>query len=119
MVMATASDDDHQDLSEEELGLFNVDMVNGTSPPISVTMLINGKPVKMMVDTGAAVTQLSQDIFDTLDNVAFEEADLNLATYTSETISLLGKSKVEVQYGNKKFHVEVYVTEGSRACEIG
>lgn len=38
--------------SEDELGLFNVEVVNGTTSPYYVTMRINGHPVKMMIDTG-------------------------------------------------------------------
>ena len=54
----------------------------------------------MEIDTGAAVSLISQELKDSMfPNVQLRKSSLVLRTYTAEPISVVGEIEVEVQYG--------------------
>ena len=105
--------------SDEEMGLFNIDTVGGNTPPIKINMTINKTVVELLVDTGAAVTLISEDVFRSLRDCHLEETSITLTSYTSEEIPLLGKSRVLVRYGDQEQVLTLYVAKGNRACLLG
>ena len=66
--------------------------------PITVKLEIQGKPVVMEVDKGAAVSVISEETYKELfSNLTLKEAPMGLKTYTGERIPVLGVV-VEVSY---------------------
>lgn len=69
-------------------------------------LLIEGQAIKMQVDTGAAVSLMSErDMKRVLPKVQVKKTTIVLCTYTSEPIPVLGEAPVLVKYG-----------ETSRSC---
>lgn len=84
---------DAQSDTDEEMGLFNIDTVGGNTPPIKISMKINGTVVELLVDTGAAVTLISEDVFLSLRDCQLEETSITLTSYTSEKIRVKAKCR--------------------------
>ena len=91
--------------------------------PMEVTMQLNGVPVCMQVDTGAAVSIVNRKTFDNLkngkDELVMQDNDLVLRTYTREVIRVRGKIEVEVQYGRRQVKLPLVVVEGSGPNLLG
>ena len=94
--------EEQSEREEEELGLFSVNAVEVRSPPIEISVNINGKRVKMIVDTGASVSLISEEVYRSLKQVELQDAEITLTTYTTEPIELLGKAIVKVRYEDQE-----------------
>ena len=91
--------------SEQETEPFPGDSiltVQGQSKPIIVTLELKGKSVDMEVDTGAAISLMSEAAQKKLfPQAKLQKTTLRLQTYTTaETLSVLGTLEVLVNYGN-------------------
>ncbi|XP_064486429.1 uncharacterized protein LOC135398834 isoform X2 [Ornithodoros turicata] len=83
---------------------------DGKSDPIGVTMTVNGIPLTMELDTGAAVSVISaHDFKATFGYGQFQKTDLKLRTYTGEEVAPLGVVQVQVQYNNQAASLPLYV----------
>ena len=103
---------------EFELTLFTVG--SNRNSPITVTLQINGQPVVMEVDTGAAVSLISSDMQKKyLHSVALEPSEAILTTYTGEQIPIAGKILVNVQYKEQNKDLYLYVVERDGPCLMG
>ena len=66
---------------------------------ITVDVQVNGVPLVMELDTGAAYSIIPKDALEKLfPNARLEDVDLSLATYTGERLKVLGQLSVQVQY---------------------
>ena len=64
-----------------------------------VTVMINKKNIPMEVDTGAALSLISEETFNSHFNFTeLQPTDVQLRTYSGELISALGSLDVEVEY---------------------
>ena len=107
-----------QTLDSEERVILRVG--GPPSKPITVTVEIEGKSISMEVDTGSAVSLISQDT----QKKCFPQAKLNstpvvLQTYTAESMAVLGVMVVQVKYGEYVDTHELYVVEGSGPSLLG
>ena len=69
--------------------------------PLMVDVEVNGKPLRMEVDTGAAVSVMGVSAFKRLckeDLSSLEESGLTLKTYTGELVKPEGVGKVDIRY---------------------
>ena len=90
------------------------------SPPYEVVMEINGKNVKMEIDTGAAVSIISSKTQQALfPDVTMSTASLILRSVTSEPVPLLGQLTVQVKYREYVGKHTLYVVEGNAPCLLG
>ena len=91
-----------------------------TSPPYEVVVTLNGKPVTMEIDTGAAVSIMSNQTKKALfPSEVLNKPTLNLRTFTSEPIPVLGQLTVEVRYGTYVGTHPLYVVKGSGPTLLG
>ena len=68
-----------------------------------VDVQVNGVPLIMELDTGAAYPIVSKDSWKSLlPNVKLENIDLPLATYTGEWLNMLGHMCVQVQHEDQE-----------------
>ena len=75
---------------------------NPHSTPVTVDVLVEGKPLSIVVDTGAAVSLLPESVFkDLFPDTDLQPSDMVLRTYTGESISVCGECCVNVVYGNQ------------------
>ena len=84
----------------EEFSLFTV---NGkSSKPVSVNMEVEGKPLTMIVDTGAAMSLVTSSTFkNKFQGTQLQPSDVVLTTYTGEAMEVLGEFPVTVKYGKQ------------------
>ena len=81
----------------EELQLFIVGAKSST--PIAVELTINGERLTMEVDTGAAVSLISEQTLKAIaPNATLQPSRVILKTYTEERMTVLGELQVNVQY---------------------
>ena len=103
---------------DENLGVYVVEKL--ANRPIQVELQLDGKPVTMEVDTGAAVSLISEwTLKQVLPKAAIHNTTVVLRTYTSERIPVRGELQVMVQYGNQKKRLTLYVTKGEGPCIMG
>ena len=88
--------------------------VSGKSThPIKVKLEIQGKPVDMEVDTGAAVSIISEETYKKLfPNLNLQKVPIGLKTYTGESIPVLGEIVVEVKYQKQSHQLSLIVVKG-------
>lgn len=81
--------------------------MNARSPPIVVDMEVNGRSINTEVDTGAAVSIISEEVkWQQLPFVPLQKSDVILQTYTSENLVVLGKCWVTAKYRDQSKKVE-------------
>ena len=101
-----------EETERHELSTFTVG--NKSHFPIQVELKVDGKPLTMQVDTGAAVSILAADTFRKLfPNANLHPSTLLLRTYTGETMKVLGELPVRVQYDQQgPMELELVVVQG-------
>ena len=106
---------------EEDLGIFQVNSTRGSPPPILVSARLNGCSITMEVDTGAAVSIVSEKVYQRyLKKMSpLQVTELELQTYTKEPIEVLGKCDVLVEYESQSVRGSVYVVAGKAPCLMG
>ena len=91
-----------------------------STKPIRVEVRINGKPLSMEVDTGAAVSLISyKRLKEVLPRISIKKTTVVLRTYTSEIIPIRGEVQVYVSYGEQKKKLTLYVTKEEGPCLLG
>ena len=82
--------------------MFNLEKEKKVQP-LRASVLIDGKPSSMEVDTGAALSVVSEETWKKLGkDRELEFSDVILRTYSGEVIQVLGKQTVDVQYKRPK-----------------
>ena len=106
------------DLGEYALSVANI---GDKSPrPIRVDLHMSGKPVSMELDTGAAVSVMSNQAFKKL----FPQAKLNksqliLKTYTGQIMKVVGEFPVDVRYKEQQKSLDLVIVEGGGPPLLG
>ena len=92
-----------------------------SAPPYRVEFSVNGRPLSMEVDTGAAVSVAPESaITALLQTTNLEPTSVVLRTYTGEQIPVRGVLPVSVGYGGKTYpHLKLLVVRGSGPCLMG
>ena len=112
---------DKDQSGEDSDSSVDVHMVGKSSTkPIRVNVRVNGKPLSMEVDTGAAVSLISyQKLKQVLPRIRIKRTTVVLRTYTSEVIPVRGEVQVNVTYGEQKKKLTLYVTRQEGPCLLG
>ena len=88
--------------------------------PISVELEVNGKTLTMEVDTGAAVSIISQKVQEKLlPNVEVRPSRVLLRTYTGQHMSVVGEITVEVKYAEQAASLVLIVVKGEGPSLFG
>jgi len=83
-------------------------------------LLVNGKPVTFEVDTGVAVTVLSQEVYhQVFPNLKLQTSSMLLKAYTGSQVQVVGEAQVNVSYGEQKGKFTLYVVKGNGSCLLG
>ena len=102
----------------DDQGLFHV---HGTpSRPFTVDLSVEGKMLTFEVDTGAAVTFISEAAYHKyFASHPLQESSVQLKTYTEERVLVLGEIAVQVSYGTQQGTYTLYVVKGSGVNLLG
>ena len=84
--------------------------------PIKVDMVIDGKTVNMLVDTGSPVTILPYHL---MRNGELEEVRCHLTSFTGHPIPVKGRTKVKVEYQGQERSLPALVVSGSKPPLLG
>ena len=84
--------------------------------PILVSVTLTQTPVQMELDTGVSLSLLNKQTFDVIANkshTTLKTTDVQLKTYTGETVEVLGAVELIVIYGEQTKQLVVYVVAGN------
>uniref|UniRef100_A0AAQ4QCI8 CCHC-type domain-containing protein n=1 Tax=Gasterosteus aculeatus aculeatus TaxID=481459 RepID=A0AAQ4QCI8_GASAC len=85
-----------------------------------VTPLLDGKAVRMQVDTGAAVSLVSEGVYrKKLHHLKPQPAKITLKTYTGEAVPVSGIVTVTVKLNKQKVKLPLYIVKGSQPALLG
>ena len=103
-----------------ELPMLTFRVKDSSVKPIKVDVQVAGKDLTMEVDTGAAVSILSERQFRQLfPRVKLTPTSMVLATYTGEPMRVSGTMSAEVHYQQQTFRDELVVVAGDGPCLLG
>ena len=104
--------------SNQDLALFNVGAE--ACRPIKVEVRIGDSPLIMEVDTGAAVSIISQQEYKSkFSQYKLCKSDIILKTYTSEMMKVVGEITVYVNYQDQEVELDLVVIEGGGPALLG
>ena len=105
-------------IPEDELPLYHLGC--HSSKPIILEVELNGTIVSMAVDTGAAVSLMSQAVQERLFlQATLQAATTNLQTYTGEAMKVIGKLPVTATYANQSKALTLYIVPGNEPTLLG
>ena len=88
--------------------------------PITVKLQVNHRKLTMEVDTGAAVSIISEETQKKLfPDARLIRAPVKLRTYTGEPMPVVGEMSVEVKYGSQTSRLTLIVVEGTGPSLFG
>ena len=111
-----SSDTDEQ--KRDDLPLYTIsDKIN---KPFLVELQVRGNVITFEVDTGAAVTIMSEDNFRYhFPSEPISKSTLELKTYTKDKLPVIGEVKVPVSYNNQKGEFMLYIVKGKGPNLLG
>ena len=103
----------------DEYPLFHMKSA-GRSQPLTVTVTVEDRPVPMEVDTGAALSLVSEATFNALwPDRCPETANVRLCSYSGEAIPVLGSVDVSVKYKGQVAQLPLVVVKGDGPSLLG
>jgi len=102
--------------------LFNVE--SQASPaatkPLVVEMIINGQTLPMEVDTGSAVTLVSEHTFKSKwPNTSLQSSSVKLKTYSNEQLRVVSQFEAKIKYSDQSARLPLIVVEGNGPSLFG
>lgn len=106
---------------EDDLSCLELHSITGKDREILwVTTTVSGVKLKMELDTGSALSVISETDYDRLfSKIPLEKTPVILKTYTGEKVSPKGKLKVDVTYGKQTHQLELYVLKTAGPALLG
>ena len=102
-----------------EFNLFSISLSNPT--PINVQMTVNGKNIEFQLDTGAALTVMTEKDFHaaTDGTVPLQPCQKQLQTYTGESVPVAGECDISVGYRGQQRQPTLIVVKGGGPPLLG
>ena len=96
-------------------------MVGGSAmPPIKVPLLVDNVLLEMELDTGAAITIISETKYkEQFTGKKLRESSMLLKTYSGERLRVIGKMDVKVEYERQKASLTLTVVAGDGPSLLG
>ena len=94
----------HSPILEDSEDVFMIPSLTSRVAPIPVTVIANGQPLEMELDTGAAVSLISEDTYKAKfkDSVALKSSDITLRSYSGHFLTVMGTADLEITYKDQK-----------------
>ena len=88
--------------------------------PLEVDLQLEGKPLRMEVDTGAAVSLVLEKTYHSLfPTVQLQPLTTKLRTYSGEQLTVLGQQEVQVRHGEQMAKLPLLVVKGEGPSLLG
>uniref|UniRef100_A0A5S6Q933 CCHC-type domain-containing protein n=1 Tax=Trichuris muris TaxID=70415 RepID=A0A5S6Q933_TRIMR len=114
--LQTSESEDDSPMDQNRIGALKI---NATSldqavvePATTISILVNGTQVEFEIDTGSALTLISEKTFRRLWNGSLpvlRKSKLNIRTWSRESMTVLGSFRANVQYRNISRKLDVFV----------
>ena len=102
----------------EELPLFLINEQSGH--PITVELTVNGWKLRMELDTGAAVSIISEETQRSeFPDATLKTPTIALRTYTGESMTVKGQMEVQVKYGKQTYTLPLTIVAGAGPSLLG
>ena len=108
--------------SEDEEEVYAIFNLRQKKQPIRVEVIVNGQKLSMELDTGAALTIMSETTYYALwpqGGPTIHQSTISLKTYTGEPIKVRGRAEVQVEYNDQTLQLPILVVEGSGPTLLG
>lgn len=117
-MQADSSEESDED-GDPTVPLFSVG-TKSDRKPIMVDLEIDNREVSMELDTGSAVSVMSETTYTKLlSHVSLEKTPLKLHTFTGEKVTPLGMFYAQVRLGSQEERLPLYVTPGKGPTLLG
>ena len=108
---------------QEQYSLYNVEDITlpkTSENPYRVTLILEGKSVKMEIDTGASLSLVSEQTYQEIwPSVPLQSTSVNLKTYSGTPLKVLGLMNVKVCYEQQTMTLPLLVVAGIGASLLG
>ena len=113
--------EDSPPLSDSESLEYTLFTLNSSSSkPIQVSVMIDKQQLLMEVDTGAAVSLVSEETYCHMwPQKSLQQATTVLRTYSGEQLSICGCMNVEFVYGHQQLTLPLLVIKGNGPSLLG
>ena len=113
--------DEETESEDQDCGLFDIQVVNGHTPDkIMVNVNIEGIQLGMELDTGAAVSVISESTYHSkFRHIPLQHSDIILHTYSGEKLAVVGQMEANVNYEQQNKHLLLYVIKGKGPALLG
>ncbi|CAM5120403.1 unnamed protein product [Eretmochelys imbricata] len=112
-------DDQGDTSSQEEVPLRVLSLAVG-SHEYWVTPLLDGKPIRMELDTSAAVSLVSETVYkEKRQHLPLKATKTVLKTYTGEAVPMLGTIDVKVELNGQAAKLPLFVVRGNYPALMG
>ncbi|XP_068739646.1 uncharacterized protein [Montipora capricornis] len=109
------SQSDSADVEMCGLGLYTLTSTDQRRSGYQVQLLLDGKPVRMEVDTGSAKSIISETVYKKLfQHLPLKPTHFYLKTYSGERLTLLGEFQVRVTYQSQEMQLPLVVAESDK-----
>ena len=106
---------------EDSENVFMILSLTSRVAPIPVTVIANGQMLEMELDTGAAVSLISEDTYKAKfkDSVALKSSDITLHSYSGHLLTVMGTADQEITYKDQKSTLPLVVVAGQGPSLLG
>ena len=87
--------------------------VNICGAPKCVTLKVNGQSLRSLVDTGAEVCLIREEVFSTTPgNAKLDQANIKLQAAGGESLTVVGQTVLKLKIGQQNYHHTFFVVSG-------
>ena len=103
-----------EELTPEESNLFMIYSLSSRSDPIKLVMEVNGHKLDIELDTGASVSVISEDTFNSVLSslVQLCPSNVSFTSYSGHSLEVLGTANVKVKYQTQTVTLPIVVFKG-------
>ncbi len=107
------------EVEQEEQDAFMGSVQEPERNPWTVTLLVNGKPLEFKIDTGADVTVLPKDAFDSIPGTQLTPVKKTLSGPSHQILPVKGQFTATLTKGDKEVKEDIFVVRRLRKALLG
>ena len=112
------TDSETEDVTYDVYSILSVS--DNKSKDYKVMMKVEGKSVDFAVDTQAAVSVVSEELYNKkFNHCTLKSSNVVLRSYSDHAVAVKGKIDVEVEYNGKHYNLPLYVVKGHKDSLFG